>query len=245
MTSTAGENTGPPEARTLFSLFHPKSLEPVLEEAEREIVQELAARPPSIRIGIGVVEYLADQIGLAALEWVEYLSWPECSRQAQRGWKRDLLRRNAFEQPVALWQAALAAHTANDSVGIGPPRTAEFCLPPSLQFGPYPSGYPPTAKEPACLRAHLKFDTWTPPSPLTPVRRLNRAAVWTLEMSSAWLYDGRFVAIDILVDEPRDYSAEEAKTVLQMRADQWEQMLTFAETVEPPISAAVMAEWRG
>src|SRR5207244_2647100 len=86
--------------------------------------------------------------------------------------------------------------------------------------------------------------TWTPPSPLTPVRRLNRAAVWTLEMSSAWLYDGRFVAIDILVDEPRDYSAEEAKTVLQMRADQWEQMLTFAETVEPPISAAVMAEWR-
>jgi len=213
-----------------------------------------------MRAGIGVVEYLADQMrffqaattqatrrglsGLAALEWAEYLSWPECCRRADRAWKRDLLRRYAFQQPAGLWQAALTAHRADDAVGIGPPRNAEFCLPPILQFGPYPSRYRPTAKAPACLRAHLRFDTGTQPSPLVPVRRLNGAAVWTLEMSTAWLYDGRFMAIDILIDERRDYSPEVARTTLHMLADQWEQTLAIAETTVPSISAAAAAEWR-
>jgi hypothetical protein len=137
---------------------------------------------------------------------------------AETQWRRDLVRHHAFEAPTWCWQRALHADRPGDPVNVGPSRE-EIWYPPTLQLGPYPSTWHPTHHAPAALEAHIQSDPWTTPGPLAPVRRLNPAMTWTLQIPSARLYDGRFCPLDILIDEPRTYAADEAPGLLVMAGD--------------------------
>jgi hypothetical protein len=257
MSSESAVDAIPPEGRTLF--HDPSEVEVAVERAAREVLQELASSSELIRTGIEVIDYLVDQVrflkaaladaerrglrGLSALEWAAYLSWPETQRLAKTQWRRDLVRRYAFETPTAWWQRALQARRPDDPVNVGPSRE-EIWRPPSLQLGPYPSELHPTKLAPATLEAHIQFDAWTTPGPLAPVRRLNRAMTWQLQVSVARLYRPRFWAMDIVIDEPRTYSAEEARTTLLARVAQLESMVRSAESDPSGVPSAVVAQWR-
>jgi hypothetical protein len=164
MSSESSDVALPPEARTLFEIYSPWEVEVETERAEGEILQELRSSPEFIRTGIEVLDYLVDQLrflkaglghaerrglrGLPALDWAGYLSWPETQRLAQTQWRRDLVKRYAFETPAWLWQRALHARQPDDPVNVGPSRE-DIWYPPELQLGPYPSelhltpGWPP------------------------------------------------------------------------------------------------------
>lgn len=252
--------------RTLFDVIHVWELEPELERAEREIIEELRATADFIPTGIAPIDYLVAQVrfakaglaqaerrglrGIPALEWVEYLSWPECCRQAKTGWRRDLLRRMAFEERVGCWQRALDARHPEDSIGVGPPRTVIF-PPATLQLGPYPSDLEPTDRPtrqaPACLEANIYFDL-EQPNPLRPVRRLDGLTSWALLIQGAWLYRGRspwMQTIQVIIDEPRTYSARAAQEWLLAQAGRFEATLQAARSATPPIPEAVAATWAG
>src|SRR5207245_9242037 len=248
-----------PDARTLFQILAPRQVEEGVVGAEPEIVESLK-ESPFIRTGVDNVDYLVDQWrfaragleqakrrglhGLAALEWTSYLSWPECCRQAETHWRRDLLRRYAFEEPAPFWQRVLhAADSSDDAVRfVGPPRK-HIWLPPKLMFGPYPSEWGPTALAPACLEADIQFDGWTTPGPLAPVRRLNPALTWTLRISAMRLSATRPAFLELVIDEPRTYSAAEARETLLAYAQQGETALRAATTGPTPIPTEVAAQW--
>jgi hypothetical protein len=246
-------------SRTLFQIFDPGQVEEGVVRAEPEILEGLA-EPEFIRTGIENVDYLVDQWrfakagladaerrglrGLAALEWTSYLSWPECRRQAEPRWRQDLLRRYAFEEPAPFWQGTLHAHSSDDAARlVGPPRKHVW-LPPKLLFGPYPSKWGPTALAPACLEADITFDTWTTPGPLTPVRRLTPALTWVLRIAAMRLYAGSAAFSEVIVDEPRTYSAPEARDVLLAHAQEWETTLEAATTGSTPLATDAAAQWR-
>jgi hypothetical protein len=259
MSSESADNAIPLEGRTLFQVMDPWEVETEVERAEGEILGELRADAPFIRTTIKVLDYLVDQVrflhaglrhaaqrglrGLPALQWAAYLSWPQTQRLAETQWRRDLVRRHAFATPAWLWQCALDARWPDDPVNVGPPPEAIW-YPPTLQLGPYPSAWRPTNLTSASLEAHIQFDPWSTPGPLAPVRRLNRAMTWTLQLPSARLYDGRFSPLDIIIDEPRAYSAAEAQTVLRARAAQLESGLGAAAGAASPVPAPVLAQWR-
>lgn len=259
MSSESADSTIPLEGRTLFQLYDPWEVEVEVERAQREILQELGSGDAFIHTGIEVIDYLVDQIrflkaalghaerrglrGLPALDWAAYLSWPETQRLAETQWRRDLVRRYAFETPAWLWQGALRARWPDDPVNVGPSREEIWC-PPALQLGPYPSKKHPTNMAPATLEAQIRFDSWTIASPLAPVRRLNNAMIWTLQISSARLYNGRFRPLDILIDEPRTYAVDEARTVLLGQATHMEAMLHEADREPSTVPSAVLAQWR-
>ena len=168
---------------------------------------------------------------LAALEWVEYLSWPECLEQAGPAWRRALLRRYAFEEPSSNWQGALRARFEGDSFPVGPPRGSAWSRnaiypPPLLSLGPYPSENSPTKLAPAALHASISYNPWVVPSALQPVRRLTPSLVWTLKISATAVYNGKFRGfLELSLDEPREYSVAETKATLQAMADQLEAQL--------------------
>lgn len=253
-----------PAGVTLFERMDPWELEHELQRAAREITEELKASAGFIRTGLKLVDYLVDQRrfvkaglaqaerrglkGVPALEWVEYLSWPECSRQAKPGWRRDLLKRLAFEEPVGLWQRALWARHPGDEVGTGPPRRAIF-PPPAIQLGPYPSHRHPTRQATACLEANIYFDPASgypvKPGPLRPVRRLDELHSWSLVATATVLYNGWFRSIQVLVDEPRTYSVGEARAVLLTQADRGQGVLDAARGATPAISEEAAAQLAG
>ncbi len=249
----------PPEGGTLFEIRPPREVEQAVFGAEQEILENLR-EPPFIRTGVRNVDYLVDQWrfakaglaqaerlglrGLAALEWTSYLSWPECSRQAQTGWHRDLLRRYAFEEPAPCWQRVLHTHSSEEAGRVvGPPRK-DVWLPAKLLFGPYPSASGPTALAPACLEADIQFDTGATPGPLTPVRRLTGASIWTLRLCAMRVYAERAGFLELVIDEPRRYSAAETQETLLAEAQHGETILHAATTGPTPIPAAVAAGWR-
>ncbi|HZP35342.1 MAG TPA: hypothetical protein VFE48_02500 [Methylomirabilota bacterium] len=259
MTSESADSDIPLEGRTLFQLYDPRQVEAEVERAEPEILRELGPGDEFMPTGIEVVDYLVDQVrflkaaldhaerrglrGLPALDWAAYLSWPETQRLAETQWRRALVRRHAFETPAWLWQRAVHARRPDDLVNVGPSREAIW-YPPTLQLGPYPSRLHLTKKAPAVLEAHVAFDPWTTPGPLAPVRRLNRAMTWRLQVSAARLYDTQFWPFDIIIDEPRDYSPQEAQATLLARAAQLESMLQGAEHEPSTVPPAVRAQWR-
>jgi hypothetical protein len=184
---------------------------------------------------VGLVDLLVDQFvffqaaraqarargleGLAALEWAEYLSWPECKRQAGPAWRQALLRRFAFEEPSCWWQRVLQARFQGDQVGVGPPRNAINWFPIGLQFGPYPvrheTGRWTKRLQVGVLEAHVKFDPWTEPDALIPVRRLEGPLTWQLELWAARKYDRSFGHARVIIDQPRGYDREHVLERLQ------------------------------
>jgi hypothetical protein len=259
MSSESPDVTLPLEARTLFDIYCAWEVEVETERAEREILQKLSSSPEFIRTDIEVLDYLVDQVrfleaalghaerrglgGLPALDWATYLSWPETQRLAETQWRRDLVRRYAFETPAWLWQRALHARQPDDPVNVGPTRE-DVWYPPQLQLGPYPSARHLTRLAPALLEAHVQFDPWTTPGVLAPVRRLNQAMTWRLQVSAARLYNAQFWPFDLIIDEPREYSPEEARTTLLARAAYLESMLLRAENESSNVPPAVRAQWR-
>ena len=117
-------------------------------------------------------------------------------------------------------------------------------MPPKLLFGPYRSEWGPTALAPACLEADITFDGWTTPGPLTPVRRINAGLIWTLRISALRLYAGRASFLELLIDEPRTYSAAEARETLLARAQQAETILLAARTDPTPIPGDDVTRWQ-
>jgi hypothetical protein len=251
------------EPSTLFDVMNPWELEEELHRAEDEIVQKLEAAGPFIRTRIRLVDFLVDQLrfakagmvqaerrglrGLPALEWVEYLSWPECMRRAKTTWRRDLLRRHAFDEQSCLWQAALYAHRPDDEVGVGPPRRLTFPFP--LQLGPYPSKRRLTRTAKASLMAHIAFDPEgfdVPAAPLRPVRRLNSQLTWYLVASAAVLRrrQGRFNPVEIVIDEPRDYSATEARQSLLAQVAHQQTTLEAILQAAPSVDPVALAHLR-
>jgi hypothetical protein len=97
---------------------------------------------------------------------------------------------------------------------------------------------------PAVLEAHIDLDAWTTPGPFTPVRRLNQAMTWRLQVSAARLYNTRFWPFDIIIDEPRDYSLEEARATLLARVARLELMLRGTEGEPSMVPPGILAEWR-
>ncbi len=258
----------PPEAQTLFQIYRLEELPRLIEQAEPEVRRELEGRAGFLRTGIRDIDYLVDQIrffaaaradaerrglqGLAALEWAEYLSWPECQRRAgtlwrraRAPWRRALLRHWAFEERLCAWQRALHARSSEEVPG--PPRT-ESGFPSFVDFGPYPSEHRIRALRPVGLSAHIRFDSWTKPGPFTPVRRLNNALTWTLQASAGRFYGKAYGGMaEIVIDEPRDYSVEEARAELLARADFLERGLSpdaAAPTNPNPMPAEVVTQWR-
>ncbi len=211
------------------------------------------------RPGIEVLDYRVNQIrflqvacrhadrrglrGLPALDWAAYLSWPETQRVAGTQWRRDLVRRYAFQAPAWLWQRALHAREPGDPINVGPSRE-DVWYPPTLQLGPYPSEVHLTKMAPAVLEAHVDLDAWTTPGPLVPVRRLNQAMTWRLQVSAARLYSARFWPFDLIIDEPRDYSPAEARATLLARVGLLESMLRGTEGEPSTVPQAVVAQWR-
>ncbi len=253
----------PQRGRTLLELIDPWELEGELERGEREIVRELEGSSAFIPTKVEVIDYLVDQLrfvkaawaqaegrglrGLPALEWVEYLSWPECLRQAKAGWQRELLRRVAFETPRTLWQRALCARrpeqAAEGFVGFGLPRGA-LTPPPMLQLGPYPSGRQPTRQAPAGLQASLYIDPGGEPGPLRPVRRLEGEWSWEFRAWAARLYNGQSRHVQVLIDEPRTYAVEEALAVLLAQAERWKAVRqAAAHTASVQASPEMIAQW--
>ncbi len=259
MSSESADSAIPLEGRTLFQVYDPWEVEAEVERAEREIRQALGAEGEFLRTGIEVVDYLVDQVrfvkaalrdaegrglrGLPKLDWAAYLSWPETQRLAETQWRRDLVRRYAFETPAWLWQRALHARTPDDPVNVGPSRE-DIWYPPALQLGPYPSERHLTGMAPAVLEAHVTFDLGTIPGALAPVRRLNQAMTWQLQVSAARLYNTRFWPFDLIIDAPRDFSPEEARATLLARAAQLASMLQAAEDDPSTVPPAVRAQWR-
>jgi hypothetical protein len=247
--------------QTLFEILGPKKVEEDVKEAEREVQGTLNAAGPFIRTGIERIDYLVDQVGfmkagldqatsrglrgLSALEWAEYLSWPEACRQAGPMWRRELLHRYAFETPVAGWQGALHARSRDDTdLPIGPPRRvssdgdAGIYPPPLLYLRPYPATWTPTKLAPMSLEAAIQFDPWTKPSPLAPVRRLNAAMSYTIQISGFRLYDARGALTALLIDEPREYSMTEARAELLTMAEQTDAWLERVNGEIPDARAA-------
>ena len=116
-------------------------------------------------------------------------------------------------------------------------------MPPKLLFGPYPSEWGPTALAPACLEADIQFDGWTTPCPLTPIRRLNPALTWTLRISAMRLYARCPAFLELVIDEPRTYSAVEARETLLAYAQHGETALRAATTGPTPIPTQAAAQW--
>src|SRR5215470_4696449 len=198
--------------QTLFQVYggNLEQLRRDIEVAEARLRRNLEGRarwrPPT---GVELVDVLVEQFvflqaaraqararglqGLAALEWAEYLSWPECKRQAGPAWRQALLTRYAFEEPSCGWQQALQARFQGDAVGVGPPRNVLNWFPMGLQFGPYPvpqgRGRWTKRLQVGVLEAHIKFDPWTSPDALFPVRRLEGPLTWQLELWAARKYD--------------------------------------------------------
>jgi hypothetical protein len=133
----------PPGLPTLFEVYggDGELLCWDIETAEAKLRRKVEAQAQSRPLtGVRLVDLLVDQFvfcqaagaqasarglqGLAALEWAEYLSWPECKRQAGPAWRQKLLKRYAFEEPSCWWQRALQARKPGDQVGVGPPRNA-------------------------------------------------------------------------------------------------------------------------
>lgn len=232
--------------KTLFEILSPQGARRAVELAEATIKQTLPT--DILRTGIRSIDYLVDQVlfmqagrddarrrglsGLAALEWVEYLSWPECLRQARTAWRRALLCRHAFEEPTSRWQSALHANFEGDYFQLGPPRgPAGFknviYPPPGILFAPYPSEYsPPTKLAPATVHASITFNLWTRSSALEPVRRLTDAIVWTLKIATTSFYNGYPRGfLELVLDEPRDFSIDETRATLYAMANELEAWL--------------------
>jgi hypothetical protein len=220
-----------PVPRTLFQIYEGDGgqLCSDIEAAEAELRHNVEAGAQSRPLtGVPLVDLLVDQFvfffaaraqasarglqGLAALEWAEYLSWPECKRQAGTVWRLALLKRYAFEEPSCWWQRALRAVNQGDQVGVGPPRNDVNWFPMGLQFGPYPVPHGPshwTKKlQVGVLEAHFKYDPWTTPDALFPLRRLDGPLTWQLELWAARKYDQSFHHARVLIDEPRGYGRE-------------------------------------
>jgi hypothetical protein len=226
--------------RTLFEIFDPAQVEWDVEETDRALRE---SRDRSyLGTGVSSVDYLVDQLlylkaareeaarrgldGLAALEWVEYMSWPECRRRA-RTWRRELLHRYAFEKPAARWQSILRGHSPDEAASlVGPLRARSdgsgvgVYPPPILYLGPYPAAWIPPRFGPISLEGHI---VPAPPSgytgsALVPLRRLNQSRAWTLYAYAARIYGGSGRELTILLDEPRDYSAAEAAEQLRLMA---------------------------
>jgi hypothetical protein len=218
----------PPGLPTLFEVYEGDGEQLCwdIETAEAKLRLKVEAQAQSRRqTGVRLVDLLVDQFvffkaarvqastrelqGLAALEWPEYLSWPECKRQAGPAWRQRLLKRYAFEEPSCWWQRALQARKPGDQVGIGPPRNAINWYPMGLQFGPYPTlhgaGRWTKRLQTGALEAHIQFDPWTEPDALFPVRRLEGPLTWQLELAVARMYAGSFRHARVLIDEPRGY----------------------------------------
>jgi len=245
-----------------LEILGPGELEGQIERAEREIVRELEGSSAFIPTGVEVIDYLVDQLrfvkaglaqaedrglrGLPALEWLEYLSWPECLRQAKAGWQRELLRRVAFETPRTLWQRVLCARrpeqAAEGFVGFGPPRGA-LTPPAMLQLGPYPSVRQPTRQAPAGLQASIYIDPGGEPGPLRPVRRLEGEWSWEFRAWAAWLYNGQSRHVQVIIDEPRTYSVEEARAVLLGQAERWKAVLRAAAHTGSVQTSPEIAQW--
>jgi hypothetical protein len=58
------------------------------------------------------------------------------------------------------------------------------------------------------------------------------------------LYAGRAAFSEVIVDEPRTYSAPEARDVLLAHAEQWETTLEAATMGSMPLAADAAAQWR-
>jgi hypothetical protein len=67
---------------------------------------------------------------------------------------------------------------------------------------------------------------------------------WRLQVSAARLYNAQFWPFDLIIDEPREYSPEEARTTLLARAAYLESMLLRAENESSNVPPAVRAQWR-
>jgi hypothetical protein len=254
--------------RTVFEVYPVRELEKEVERGEREILERLEAEGGFVRTRIRPIDYLVDQIrflrealaqaegrglqGIPAVEWAEYLSWPECWRVARTRWRRDLLRREAFEERSECWQGALRARHPGDSLLCGPPRQSNNWPPSTLRFGPYPSleprgkrqWHPQTPLASISLEAQLSFNPWTRPNPLQPVRRLSPNIVWTITLSIARKYGVQLHHLDVLIDEPRDYSSEEVMATLHAIIDGCGARLRAAETSPSAPPDAVLAQLR-
>jgi len=182
--------------------------------------------------------------GLAALEWAEYLSWPECKRLAGPAWRQALLTRHAFEEPSCCWQQALQARFEGDEVGVGPPRNALNWFPVGLQFGPYPAprrGRWTKRLQVGALEAHIKFDPWTNPDALFPVRRLEGPLTWQLELWAARKYGQLFGHARVVIDEPRGYDKGHVlERLRQVIGDLMRRLEKQGEDLPP----YVLAAWR-
>src|SRR5207249_6910205 len=75
------------------------------------------------------------------------------------------------------------------------------------------------------------------------VRRLNPALTWTLRMSAMRLYASRPAFLELVIDEPRTYSAAEARETLLAYVQQGETALRAATTGPTPTPREVAAQW--
>jgi len=239
------------------------------EEQAREVaaLTEHAARirgrlereePDLLRSGVSMIDYAVDQVrffrqawvelkaaGLsdaAALERAEFLSLPECLRQAPEDWKQQLVLQYAFSKQWCGWQRALAARHATDHDRIGVhPRYPD--LPgPGVLLSPYPSTVTLPPGPLVTLEANVQMDVGASPSPLHPTRPLAPGLTWFLAL--VFFHVSRWRPVVVLIDPPRDLDPVAAQRSLRDLASQVEAAADAAHSAPTPPSEDALKHWR-
>jgi hypothetical protein len=214
--------------------------------------------PDLLRSGVPMIDYAVDQVrffrqawvelkaaGLsdaAALERAEFLSLPECLRQAPEDWKQQLVLQYAFSKQWCGWQRALAARHATDHDRIGVhPRYPD--LPgPGVLLSPYPSTVTLPPGPLVTLEANVQMDVGASPSPLHPTRPLAPGLTWFLTL--VFFHVSRWRPVVVLIDPPRDLDPVAAQRSLRDLASQVEAAADAAHSAPTPPSEDALKHWR-
>ncbi len=247
------------ERRDLWELL------PELERQEHRILKRVRGEEASLlRTGVALVDYAVDQVryflegwrglradgltDLAALEQAEFLSLPECLRQAKRQWKKDLLLKYAGSRQWFCWQRVLDARRPTDEVNVLPRQPGWPGA--TVQLSPYPSSQRLPKGAMVTLEAAMHPNPGLQPSPVHPVRKLQfiqglgdqfieRVITWSLELVLFHKKRSR-PPLRIFIDPPWDFDVEAARVALRNLAAQLEATAeSAARRPDPPPEEAI------
>ncbi len=237
---------------------------PELERQQHRILKRMRDEEASLlRTGVALVDYAVDQVrfffeawrglradgltDLAALERAEFLSLPECLRQAKTQWKKDLLLKFAGSRQWFCWQRVLDARGPTDEVNVLPRQPNWPGA--TIQLSPFPSSQRLSKGAMVALEAAMHFNPGLQPSPVHPMRKLNltqglwdqlieRAMAWSLEL--VFFHKCRGHPLRIFIDPPWDFNLEATRVALRNLAAQLEATAeSAARWPDPPPEEAI------
>ncbi len=228
-----------------------------LEQQEADIRRCLESEEPSLLgTGVPMIDYAVDQVrffraawrklkseGLSDLQVLEraaLLSLPQCLRQADSKWKRELILEHALSGQWLCWQRALDARHPGDRPGVLPRHPG--APQPMLQLSPYPSGQTLRKGPLVHLEADVSLALGLAPSPVHPIRSLAPGLAWSLHLR--FFHQHRWCPLDVIVDPPWDFNLQVVQEALRGMAQRLESLSEGASRVPDPPPSAVLGHWK-